>query len=233
MSEGPFASLNLARTVGDDPSRVAENRRRWLEALGVPEVAEASQVHGAEVALVEAGCSTAEVLARPADALVARDPCRAVAVRTADCLPLLLADRATGAVAAVHCGWRGVVEGVVHAALDRLEELGARPSSLLSAIGPHIRLGSFEVGPEVAARIQAVAEGRPVIDPRSPRPHADLALTVRAQLEARGVPAGAIHDVGGDTLDEADRFFSHRRDRGRTGRHLAAIRPRPAGRRVG
>lgn len=211
VSEGPFASLNLGRSVGDDPERVAENARRFLGALEIERVFEASQVHGREVALVD-GKTIAEVRAIEADALVTNDG--AVGVRTADCVPILIGDTERGAVAAVHAGWRGVVARVIDAALDAL---GSDPAQLVVAIGPHIRAASFEVGPDVAAQIAAVAHGEDVVNGR----YVDLTRTLVAQLRARGVER--IDDVGGCTLAEPERFFSYRRDGQKSGRHLAAI----------
>lgn len=215
VSEGCFASLNLARTVGDDPAHVAENTRRFAAALGDPPLFEVSQVHGREVVQVRHTHTIEMVRAQEADALVTRVEGHGIAVRTADCVPILLADPESGAVAAVHAGWRGVVARILEAAV---EQLGGSP---IAAIGPHIRLESFEVGPEVADQIEAVAHGEPVRHVREPRPHVDLARAVTAQLKALGVEE--VDDVGGDTFVESERFFSHRRDAGRTGRHLSGI----------
>jgi YfiH family protein len=215
VSEGPFASLNLGRSVGDDPARVEENYRRFIGAIEVSEIFEASQVHGRAVAVVD-GAEVREIRAREADALIARSA--AVGVRTADCIPILIGDVRTGAVAAVHAGWRGVTLRVLDAALDAL---GGRPEDLVAAIGPHIRPDAFEVGDDVAAQIAAAAHGEEVVRTGSAKPHVDLARAVRAQLAHRGV--GRVDDVGGCTLTEAERFFSHRRDAGKTGRHLAGI----------
>lgn len=217
VSEGAFASLNLGRTVGDDPEAVAENVRRFATAIGadVDHLFEVSQVHGHTVARVSAQSEVLEVRRIEADALVTGTSGAAVGVRTADCVPILIADRDRGAVAAVHAGWRGLVAGVIGAAL---EALGADSKAVVVAIGPHIR--QFEVGEDVAAEI-AAACGPSVIVERSPRPHADLARAARLQLTARGVRE--IDDVGGCTLRESARFFSHRRDAGVTGRHLSAI----------
>lgn len=216
VSEGAFASLNLARTVGDDLARVAENGRRFGDALGAPRLYEVSQVHGA--AIVEVGAAPVEDVRRiEADALIARRAGDAVAVRTADCVPILLADTERGHVAAVHAGWRGVEQRIVELVVARL----GPPAALVAVIGPHIRRDAFEVSDEIAARIAAVAHGAPVVLPRAPRPHVDLAAAVIAQLRHAGV--ARIDDVGGCTHTEADRFFSHRRDGGHTGRHLSAI----------
>ncbi len=216
VSVGPYATANLARTIGDEPANVAENARRFARALGDPRLYEVSQVHGAELVEVQ-GESVREIRLREADGLIARSAGDAVAVRTADCVPVLLADARTGHVAAVHAGWRGVEAEIVVRAAARLGD----PSSLIVAIGPHIRVEAFEVSAEVAARISAVARGEPVVVERDPRPHVDLAATVRAQLEGAGVTR--IDDTGGCTFGEPARFFSHRRDAGHTGRHLSAI----------
>jgi len=174
-------------------------------------------VHGAAVVEVGAADDVLGVRATEADALITRTVGHAVAVRTADCVPILLADPKSGAVAAVHAGWRGVVARIAEAAVSRLGD----PSELVAAIGPHIRLAAFEVSDDVAAQIAEVAHGEQVVDERGPKPHVDLARTVRAQLLALGLTR--IDDVGGCTHREHTRFFSHRRDRGTTGRHLSAI----------
>lgn len=224
VSVGPFESLNLGRTLGDEPAHVAENVRRFAEAVGVApaQLMEVSQVHGRTVA--EANRETTQDALRlmEADALVTDVPEHAVAVRTADCVPLLIADPSRGAVAAVHAGWRGVVARVLHASLSRMRHrYGSQPETLLVAIGPHIR--RYEVSEEVAARLEEAGLGADVVDRSAPRPHVRLAETLRAQLRAFGIRPGQIDDVGGCTLDEPSRFFSHRRDRGQTGRHLSAI----------
>lgn len=216
VSEGPFGSLNLGRTVGDDPAHVAENTRRFVAALGGPRLFEVSQVHGREV--VEVGAAPVAAVRRvEADGLIAATAGDAVAVRTADCVPILLGNVETGAVAAVHAGWRGVEARIVPVAVARLGD----PAALVAAIGPHIRRDAFEVSEEVAARIAASAHGAEVVEARAPRPHVDLAAAVMAQLRHAGVER--VDDVGGCTHAQPDRFFSHRRDAGRTGRHLSAI----------
>lgn len=226
VSAPPFDALNLARTVGDDAAAVAENHRRLAADVGydVARLFETSQVHGAVVRAIEAGDRVDVVRDVRADALVAPRAGDVVGVRTADCLPLLLADPESGAVAAIHAGWRGVVAGVVVAGLEALcARSGAPASRLVAAIGPCIRAESFEVGAEVAEQLAAVSHGTPVVVAREPRPHVDLVRAVLAQLEALGVPRASIDDVGGDTFADPARFFSHRRDADRSGRHLAVI----------
>jgi YfiH family protein len=219
VSRAPFEGANFGRNVGDAPDDVAENHRRLAQGVGYDagRLFEASQVHGA--AVLEACGEPAALWAQSADALVARAAGDAVGVRTADCVPLLVGDRATGAVAAIHAGWRGVVQGVVPAALAAL---GGRAP--IVAIGPHIRGAAFEVGPEVADAIHRAA-GVDVRVGASPagKPLVDLARAVRAQLTRAGIAPEHVDDVGGCTLSEPARFFSFRRDGARSGRHLSVI----------
>ena len=222
VSAGAFASLNLARNVGDDPAAVAENHRRLAEAVGYARLYEVSQVHGDRILEVDARRAPADVRTEEADALIARGPGVAVGVRTADCVPVLLADPEARLVAAVHCGWRGVAAGLASAVVRRLVARGAHASRLRAALGPHIRQERFEVGEEVALPLLRAAAGdRRVVDRTRPRPHVDLAAIVVGQLRALGVEQ--VDDVGGCTHGEPERFFSHRRDAGRTGRHLSVV----------
>jgi len=223
VSRAPFDTLNLGGAVGDAPSAVDENRRRFAKALGVPldRLYQASQVHRAGVRVVGAEDHPEEVVRAEADALVVPAGVRAaVGVRVADCVPVLLADASTGAVAAVHVGWRGAVARVLDAALDAL---GADAGDVLAAIGPHIRVGAFEVGDDVADRIAAEAHGAAVVVRGGSKPHVDLARVVQAQLAHRGIDGERVDDVGGCTLTEPERYFSYRRDGRRSGRHVGAI----------
>lgn len=230
VSEAPFDSLNLARTVGDAPGAVAENHARFARSVGFApgRLFEVSQVHGARAVTVSGAADPDEVRLEQADALVATaEADAAVAVRVADCVPVLLADPRSGAVAAAHAGWRGCVAGVVAVAVDALGRVaGARAADLLVAIGPHIRVGAFEVGEDVAAEIAGAAHGGHVVLRGAGKPRVDLSAVLHAQLTTLGVPSAQIDDVGGCTYAEPARFFSYRRDGRHSGRHLAAIRPR-------
>lgn len=187
------------------------------------------QVHGGRV--VEADAVLAQGATVEADAIVARAATAAVAigVRVADCVPVLLADPRTGDVAAVHAGWRGVVAGVVGAAVSALGgELA------VAAIGPCIGACCFEVGPDVAAQIaKACGISAPVAGAggagaivllREDKVYVDLRRAVRTQLVAVGVRR--VDDVEGCTKHEAARFHSYRRDGAGSGRMLAAIATR-------
>lgn len=218
-SAAPWAALNLGARVGDDPATVAANRAAVVGGLGLPAPPQwLHQVHG--TALVAAADDGLE---RTGDACWTRQPGLACAVQSADCLPMLLCDRAGSLVAAVHGGWRGLAAGIVQRVVVAL---GVAPEALLVWLGPAICGRCYEVGDEVRAAFCAARDQR-LTDQFRPagRPGhwlADLPGIARAQFEAAGVPADAIH--GGDlcTYEDERRFYSHRRD-GITGRMAALI----------
>ena len=225
-SAAPFDTLNLGRGLGDEASAVEENHRRFALALPVERerLFEISQVHGRSVRFVDGADSVAAVREEQGDALATATPGVAVGVRIADCVPILVADPRTGAVAAVHAGWRGTVVHVLEAAVEVLvERAGVRPDDLVAAVFPHIRLAAFEVGDELAAEIAAAAGTSAVIDRSYPKPNADLTRVVRTQPVGLGLDASRIDEVGGCTFADRERFFSFRRDGRNSGRHLAAI----------
>ncbi|MEM9069541.1 MAG: polyphenol oxidase family protein, partial [Myxococcota bacterium] len=209
-SEAPFASANLGRGLGDDPSCVAANHRLFAKAVGYARLYELSQVHGSIVRRVRADEDPIVVRQEDGDALVAREAGIAVGVRVADCIPLLAANIATGGVAAIHAGWRGVEARIAEQALKTLA--AGQLANLRVAIGPHIRVANFEVGAEVAARLAAVAHGQDVVDRTFAKPHVDLTRVLRAQLRSLGIREEFVEDVGGATYADPERFFSYRRD---------------------
>jgi YfiH family protein len=212
VSAGPWASLNLATHVGDQPAAVAENRRRLRAALALPaEPAWLEQVHGIRVARLPGPASG------PADAAVSFTRGGVCAVLVADCLPVLLASRAGDRVGVAHAGWRGLAAGVIE---STVAALGCEPGQLVAWLGASIGPRVFEVGGEVreaflsrdagaAAAFSAGREGRWL---------ADLPALARRRLAAAGVA-----DVRGGTLcthSDPERFYSYRRD-GATGRMAA------------
>jgi len=221
VSGGSYAAMNLARNVGDDPAAVAENHRRFAATVGYePErLFESSQVHGARALRVD-GAATLATRAEEADALVTSTPGDAVAVRVADCVPVLLAAPGHGVVAAVHAGWRGVTQRVIAAAV---EAMGVGGDGLIAAVGPCIGPCCFEVGDEVAAEIAGASSAAVVVrpGPGGGRPRVDLRAAVAGQLQ--GIGARAVEHVGGCTRCEGGRFHSYRRDGKASGRMLAAI----------
>ncbi len=215
ISEGSFASLNLAEHVGDDVACVTENRRRLLEALHLPAMPLwLQQVHGTVVvdaATVKADCE--------ADAGFAMRPGIVCAVLTADCLPLLLCDGGGTRVAAVHAGWRGLFAGVVENGVRAMQRPG---SQLLAWLGPAIGPKAFEVGEEV--RDAFIAEDPQAASAFAPSPGgrwlADIYLLARQRL-AR-VQVTAVYGGHWCTVSDAARFYSYRRD-GVTGRMASLI----------
>jgi len=213
-STGPYASLNVGAHVGDAPMAVADNRVRLRQSLGLPaEPLWLEQVHGATVARFEGP-------ERPvADAAIAFEAGQVCAVMVADCLPVLLADRAGSCVGIAHAGWRGLAAGVIEATVAALP---ARPDSLMAWLGPAIGPAAFEVGAEVRERFMAVdpaaqAEFRPG---RGDRWWADLYGLARRRLAGAGITA--VHGGEFCTVSDPARFFSYRRD-GLTGRMAALV----------
>jgi len=202
VSTGGLASLNLARRPGEREEALVEN---WRRVVGEADLALAHQVHGDRVLVVGEGAGPLDVVGE-ADALVTTTPGLIVAVRVADCVPVLLV--APGGVAAVHAGWRGTVAGIVERAVAVLCEVtGTRPEQVTAAIGPAIGVCCYEVGSEVASR---VAERAPeAVDASRAREHVDLRRANAVHLRRSGV--GAIDEVGGCTRCDPD-SFSHRRD---------------------
>jgi YfiH family protein len=211
VSSGPYATLNLSLSVGDDPFGVVENRRRLAAASGarLEDFVFARQVHGAGVAVVgdaDRG-SGAYALANAVDgvdALVTTTPGVTLAILTADCLPVVLHDPVAGILACVHAGWRGTVAGVTAAAVAALRDLGSRPSDIVAGLGPAIAGDRYQVGPDVHAAVTAAfgadAAGflrpdlRPGVAPKSPdRWLLDLPSANRHALRAAGVLDTQIH----------------------------------------
>jgi len=219
VSEGKRASLDLGPAGKAGPD-IRENRLRLARAAGLPAEALvlADQVHGTRVVRGRPG----EV--SEADALWTDAADTWVGIRTADCVPILLASADGLRVAAVHSGWRGTAGRIVEAAVATLAREGAGPATLRAAIGPCIGVCCYEVGEALGSRFTD-AFGADVVRRDGPRPHLDLRLAVRNTLEQAGVAAAHIEDVPGCNSCDARRFFSHRRDRGGTGRHLAFIAP--------
>ncbi len=174
------------------------------------------QVHGARVVVIDETISDGEA----ADGAVAlrRSGVGGVpTVRTADCVPILLADDGGKAVAAIHAGWRGTAAGIARRAIDVLGEAGIEPASIQAALGPSIRGCCYEVGNEVVEAVGTIAT------PCGDRFRIDLHLANRAQLQAAGLDPGRIHSAPWCTCCREDLFYSYRRDGASTGRLTACI----------
>lgn len=194
--------------------------RRLARAAGVGEIpiVRATQVHGREAALVrEVPPPGAALDAGPKDVLATALANVALVVQTADCVPILL--RAGDVIAAAHAGWRGTAVGAVGAAVDAMEELGARPGEIEAWVGPSIGSCCYEVGGEVAARFA----GEFVRRDCKGKFRVDLAAVNRAELEARGVPRDAISIHPACTKCGGERYASYRRDGAAAGRMIGMI----------
>jgi len=212
VSLSPFDSLNLGDHVGDDPSAVAENRRRLTEHFAITP-AWLQQVHG--IAVVEADPTQVAT----ADASWTATPGIACTAMTADCLPVLFCNRAGTRVAAAHAGWRGLANGVLEATLD---SLAVPANEILAWLGPAIGPQAFEVGPEVReAFIAQLPEAVKAFaaSPNAGKFLADIYQLARLRLAARGITA--VYGGGLCTVNDP-RFFSYRRNP-RTGRFASLI----------
>ncbi len=223
VSAAPFDSLNFG--AGDDPANLAENLRRLSASLHCENAtpARVRQVHGARLRFVTAAnaCESAD-----ADALATDESGVLLMVRVADCVPVLLAEEVAEGrvrcVAAVHAGWRGLVGGVIPAAVAGLvDRFAAQPRRLIAAIGPCISAEHYEVGSEVAQAFTACGLSDAVIRTGA-KPHIDLRDAARRQLLQAGVPADRIDVSDRCTFRDTAEFFSHRRDAS-PGRMVAAI----------
>lgn len=215
VSTGPFDSMNLSWSRGDDKAAVEENRRRVSAALGVPVLVFANQVHGDAVLRVDAEPEDVWS-AGEGDALMTDRPGLALCAQTADCTPVLLFDPARPAIAAIHAGWRGAVKEILPKALDAMAKAyGARAAEIQAAIGPAISKANYRVGPEVLDQFEVLFEtlDEGLIGPRDAEGGAglDVAEACRRQLVEAGVPAEQIFQIKACTFAEAARFFSSRR----------------------
>jgi polyphenol oxidase len=227
VSSGPYATLNLSLTVGDDPGCVLENRHRLAAAFGarLDGFVFARQVHGAGVRVVgeadrgSGAFSLDDAIgsAGGADALVTASPGVVLAILTADCVPVVLHDPVAGVLACVHAGWRGTVAGVTAAAVAAMRGLGSHPSDVIAGLGPAIAADRYQVGPDVHQAVTRAFGSAGFIrpDPSAPgRWLLDLWAANRHALRGAGVPAPQIYTTAYPTgpVSPADpgHFFSDR-----------------------
>lgn len=220
-SQGPYAEANLGGHVGDEADAVRANRRSLAAEIGVPinALRTMTQVHGCEIAFIDGPVVAGDEAPPVVDALITKTADLALVTQVADCVPILVAT-ASGHVAAIHAGWRGVVAGVVDAALTWLSEEGDDPATMHAWIGPSICAGCYEVGPEVQAEVCAVTSDA-FAHTRWGTTAIDVQAGVRQQLSRWGVVARI---VPGCTFEDAS-LYSYRRD-GRTGRQAGIITTR-------
>ncbi len=214
VSDGAYRSMNLGAHVGDEPDRVAGNRRRFVADCDLATEPDwLTQVHGTAVRVAGAAAPV------EADAAIASEPGAIVAVLTADCLPILLCADSGDEFAAIHAGWRGLAAGIVTTTLSRMD---TPPARLLAWLGPAISQPAFEVGDEVRAAFVAAHAGAEAcfLPNERGRWQADLYALAGRMLGAAGVDA--VYGGGLCTFGDAERFFSYRRD-GQCGRMASFV----------
>jgi YfiH family protein len=235
VSPMPENSLNLAGFNEDEAENIYENRRRFLKLFaGDWTLTGCWQVHGADVRLVS---SEADAKQKPGvvgedqycDALVSNTPHILLAVKTADCVPVLIGDPETHAFAAVHAGWRGTSSSIIKRAIERLaHEYGANPGNLSAAIGPAANGCCYEVGNDVIGVFkERFPDANDLLTPtRDGHARIDLHAANRNQLIEAGVKSERIYLAPFCTMDRNDLFFSYRQEkklRGRVGRLMSVI----------
>lgn len=218
VSAAPYDTLNLGGTVGDDREAVLGNRKRTAEALGLDpaRVCWLRQVHGREVAVADGPWPGGA--APEADGVVTARPGLALAVLTADCTPVLLADPEAGVAGAVHAGRPGLAAGVVPAAIAAMRALGADPDRITARTGPAICGRCYEVPAEMRREVESAAPGS-AGETRQGTPSVDLAAGLRRQLADEGVRDVTVSPV---CTRESPGHFSYRRSR-TTGRQASYV----------
>jgi polyphenol oxidase len=212
VSLGAYASLNLAGWIGDEPSAVAENWRRWRVAYPKLRPAILTQIHRAQVIRVRRGDTILQGARPPADGMVTTDSGIALGVFSADCVPVLLYDATAHAAAALHAGWRGTLANIVAAGLDAMVEAGAQHDQIRAAIGPAIGPCCFEVDVELADEFRRRIPGAAAFMQfrRLGKAYLDLRSIVRSQLAAAGLDPRQIGTIGPCTRCNPDDYFSRR-----------------------
>ncbi|MCL4271919.1 MAG: peptidoglycan editing factor PgeF [Anaerolineales bacterium] len=225
VSPEPWHSLNLSISVGDEPERVAANRVRAFEALGrdPASIHDVWLVHGTDIIYAD----NPRPLSEPphkADILFTDNPNVSLFMRFADCVPLLFHDPKKGVVGIAHAGWMGTVKGVAEASIKGMQaRYGSDPADVVVGIGPSISVDQYEVGEEVAARFREKygADSDRILQMRNGKIHLDLWTANVIQLQNMGVEQ--IQVSGLCTASHLDDWFSHRAEKGKTGRFGALL----------
>jgi polyphenol oxidase len=254
--EGEPGELNLGFTATDDRELVAANRRLLAEAIsgnGATPLISLRQIHSNLVVLADVSQTSLEQPLK-GDGLMTDQPGLLLAIQTADCIPVLVADRKRRAVAAFHAGWRGTVKRIVEMGVGRMRlAFGSRPEDLIAAIGPGIGACCYAIGDEVLSEFESqftyarelfcevydsdpirtrypmlfLTQRAPGHSEIGPALHVNLVEANRRQLLAAGLKPGAIKTLGGCTNCQPDLFFSHRGSQGHAGRMMSVIGIRP------
>ncbi|MBZ0277422.1 MAG: peptidoglycan editing factor PgeF [Anaerolineae bacterium] len=225
-SQAPWASLNMGGNVGDAPQAVRQNHIRMYAALGLNESRACTvwQVHSTDTIIAQGPVPGRRWLAL-ADGIVTDRGDTPLAMRFADCTPLLFYDRAQGVIGMAHAGWRGTVQGMAAGIVRTMvQAYGCRPGNIQAGIGPSIGPERYQVGEEVVQAVRdyfGETDGLIRRDPADGTAYLDLWAANRLDLERAGVEM--IETAGICTATHTDEFFSHRAEKGRTGRFGAVL----------
>jgi YfiH family protein len=244
--------LNLGFTAADDRETVMLNRKLLAEAItgdAATRLVTVRQIHS-NVLVIASAADAAREQPKKGDGLMTDEPGLLLGIQTADCIPVLVADRKRRAVAAFHAGWRGTVNRIVESGIGRMRlEFGSQPEDLIAAIGPGVGSCCYAVGEEVLSSFESqftysnelfrevydtdtvrtkypmlfLTQCAPGHSPIGPNLHLDLIEANRRQLLAAGLKARSIKVIGGCTSCQPDLFFSHRASKGHAGRMLSVI----------
>ena len=225
VSPQPWASLNVGGTVGDEAVRVRENRYRSFTALGrgIDSLFDVWQVHSADAVCADAPRDLDAPLLQ-ADIILTDQPHVTLYMRFADCVPILFYDPKQGVVGLAHAGWLGTVRGTTSAAVKTMcARYGSQPENILAAIGPSIGVDHYEVGPDVISRVQESFDSAAdrLIHSRDGKTYFDLWSANALQLQEAGVEKIEVAKLC--TACHLDDWFSHRAEKGKTGRFGALI----------
>jgi purine-nucleoside/S-methyl-5'-thioadenosine phosphorylase / adenosine deaminase len=225
ISPAPWDSLNVGGTVGDEPERVRENRARSFSASNrsFATLFDVWQVHSADVVHADAPRDPAEELVQ-ADIILTDKPEVTLYMRFADCVPVLFHDPIKAVVGISHAGWLGTVRGVSEATVRAMQDkYGSKPANIMAAIGPSIGPDHYEIGPDVIEQIQNAfdRDAEHLLESRNGKTYLDLWMANYLQLQKSGVEQ--IEGAGICTACHLEDWFSHRAERGKTGRFGALI----------
>jgi polyphenol oxidase len=225
FGKGEFAELNLSLRVGDDPELVRKNHEKLKQALGIKFLATVHQVHGSRVLDLDQEPLDAERLRLvEADAIALTRSDVAAGVLVADCYPLMLFEQEKKILVVAHCGWRGIVGGMVENAAAAILAKGGASANIIAAIGPGVCAKCYHVDEKTVSEFERRfprGEGKIWIKTEAGY-DLNLKAAMVSALNGLGIGRGQTDDLGLCTCCNAE-FFSHRRDRGKTGRQIAMV----------
>ena len=225
VSPAPWNSLNVGGLVGDDLAHVRENRIRSFHALGrkPASIFDVWLVHSTDVICAREPRDLNETPIQ-ADAILTDNPAVTLYMRYADCVPLMFQDPKKGVIGIAHAGWMGTMKGMAKAAVEKMQtDYGCKPENIIAAIGPSIGADHYEIGLDVIVRVQEAfgSEAERLLESRDGRVYLDLWMANHIQLQAAGLEQ--IEVAGVCTACHLEDWFSHRAEKGRTGRFGALI----------